>query len=189
MRADSTKPETEAREILTAEDVADLLHTHIITVYRLAASGELPAFKVGRQWRFRREAVDTWCQAKEQVGRSSVLVVDDEPAILKLFADYLRFAGVAGTFVENGYEAIQACQARHFSAVFLDLRMPGLDGVQVMRRIKSLQPDARIIVITAYIDHPLAQQAAALDPMMIMQKPFNADELMAVLQPLATAPA
>ena len=56
-------------EILDAQEVADLLRVHPRTVMKLASQGHLPGFKVGGQWRFRREAVNTYIQAQEQQHR------------------------------------------------------------------------------------------------------------------------
>ncbi|MBI1953901.1 MAG: helix-turn-helix domain-containing protein [Candidatus Omnitrophica bacterium] len=56
-------------EILTINQVADLLHLHEMTVYRLAKEGKLPGFKVGGRWRFQRDALETWMVDRAQVAR------------------------------------------------------------------------------------------------------------------------
>ncbi len=172
------------QEILTAQDIAQLLQMHIMTVYKLAESGELPGFKVGRQWRFRREALDEWCRAKEGAGRPCVLVVDDETAILDLFAKNLRAEGIEVAVAENGEQALQACRERDFGVVFLDLKLPEMNGVEVMKRIKDRQPDARIVIMTGFPTDPLVEQAAKLDPVMILPKPFDIEQIMRTLHPL-----
>ena len=56
-----------APEILTVEQVAELLHLHPMTIYRLAKEGKLPGFKVGGRWRFRKDAMETWMVDRVQV--------------------------------------------------------------------------------------------------------------------------
>ena len=56
-------------EILTIEEVAQLLQLHIMTVYRLAKGGKLPGFKVGGRWRFQREVLEQWMADRAQVSR------------------------------------------------------------------------------------------------------------------------
>lgn len=56
-------------DILDIGEVADLLHLHMMTVYRLAKQGKLPGFKVGGRWRFRREAMEVWMVDRAQVAK------------------------------------------------------------------------------------------------------------------------
>jgi excisionase family DNA binding protein len=53
------------KEILEAKDVAKYLHLHLFTVHKLARQGKLPAFKIGKDWRFRKVAIEEWVKAKE----------------------------------------------------------------------------------------------------------------------------
>jgi len=173
------------QDILTAQDIAKLLQMHIMTVYKLAESGELPGFKVGRQWRFRRDSLDEWCRVKEGAERPTwVLVVDDETGILDLFAKSLRPEGIEVALAENGAQALQACRERDFSVVFLDLKLPEMNGVEVMKRVKERQPDARIVIMTGFPTDPLVGEAAQLDPVTILHKPFDVEQIMKTLQPL-----
>ena len=56
-------------QIFTVEQVADLLHLHIMTIYRLAKDGKLPGFKVGSRWRFHQSALEDWMVDRAQVAR------------------------------------------------------------------------------------------------------------------------
>lgn len=58
-----------APEILTVNQVAELLHLHPMTVYRLAKEGKLPGFKVGGRWRFRKDSMEDWMVDRAQVAR------------------------------------------------------------------------------------------------------------------------
>jgi excisionase family DNA binding protein len=54
------------KDILQAKDVAKYLHLHLFTVHKLARQGKLPAFKIGKDWRFRKVAIEEWVKAKEE---------------------------------------------------------------------------------------------------------------------------
>lgn len=58
-----------AQEILNVDQVAEILHLHAMTIYRLVKDGKLPGFKVGGRWRFDRHALDDWMVDREQVAR------------------------------------------------------------------------------------------------------------------------
>ena len=58
-----------APEILTVEQIAEFLHLHVMTIYRLAKQGKLPGFKVGGRWRFHRSALEDWMVDRAQVAR------------------------------------------------------------------------------------------------------------------------
>ena len=58
-----------AREIMAAKEVAEYLDLHLLTVHKLAREGRLPAFKVGRDWRFRRSSIESWIKQEEMQRR------------------------------------------------------------------------------------------------------------------------
>jgi excisionase family DNA binding protein len=171
-------------DFLTAQQVAELLQLHILTVYRLAESGELPAFKAGRQWRFAREAIEEWARKGQARRGQAVLVVDDELPVLRLFERMLRPTGAEVVTLESGEEAVQLCRERDFDVVFLDLQLPGANGVEVMKELKEIGSRARIVVITGYPGHPLVAEAVKLDPVMVLYKPFTPEQAVKAMGPL-----
>ncbi len=171
-------------DFLTAQQVADLLQLHILTVYRLAESGELPGFKAGRQWRFAREAIEEWARRGQARERPAVLVVDDEPGVLTLFSRILEPTGVKLVEAEDGEAALQACAERDFDVVFLDLKLPGMNGVEVMRRLQEMGSEARIVIVTGHPGDPLVAAAAELDPVTVLYKPFEPEQVLRALGPV-----
>ncbi|MFQ6098002.1 MAG: response regulator [Armatimonadota bacterium] len=164
-------------EMLTAKDVAELLQMHITTVYRLAEQGQLPGFKVGKQWRFRKSALLEWSSAQEPGRRPRVLVVDDEPGVLSLFAEALRPMKVQTTLAANAGEGLAASQQERFDVIFVDLKLPDMNGVELMKRLKTTQPASRMVVMTGYPNDPLVAEAARLEPVTILFKPFDVDAI------------
>jgi DNA-binding response OmpR family regulator len=108
----------------------------------------------------------------------TVLVVDDEPKIAQLARDYLEHAGFAVLLAGDGNSAVQAASVRQPDLVVLDLGLPGIDGLEVMRRIRSAG-STPIVVLTARdteLDKLLGLELGADD---YVTKPFSPRELVA----------
>jgi two-component system alkaline phosphatase synthesis response regulator PhoP len=108
----------------------------------------------------------------------TVLVVDDEPKIAQLARDYLEHAGFAVVTAGDGPSALHAARVRHPDLVVLDLGLPGLDGLEVMRSIRSTGA-MPIVVVTARdteLDKLLGLELGADD---YVTKPFSPRELVA----------
>jgi DNA-binding response OmpR family regulator len=107
-----------------------------------------------------------------------ILVVDDEPKIVRLVRDYLENAGFAVTVARDGHEALMRARTEHPDLVVLDLGLPGIDGLDVMRSLRSGSP-LPVIVLTARdgeTDTVLGLELGADD---YVTKPFSPRELVA----------
>jgi two-component system response regulator BaeR len=112
-------------------------------------------------------------------GPARVLVVEDEPKLAALLADYLRAAGHEPECVADGEAALQAWHARHHDLVLLDLMLPGLDGLSVCRRLRETS-SVPILMLNARADE--ADRLAGLDQGAddyIAKNPFSPREVMA----------
>ena len=109
--------------------------------------------------------------------RARILAVDDEPVVLDAFRRILALAGFSVDTVESGPEALGLVQRRDYDIVFTDLKMPGMDGVEVVKGVRHLRPDADVAVITGYATIETAVQTMALGAVDYVQKPFTAEEL------------
>ena len=109
--------------------------------------------------------------------KTKILVVDDEE-IVRLSA--LRvFAGThcSVEVVRNGTEALEAMERGSFDVVLLDLRMPGMDGMAVLRAIRSNWPDTAVIIVTGYPSIETAKEAVRLGAYNYLAKPVGPDEV------------
>ena len=79
-----------------------------------------------------------------------ILVVDDEAMILEVFHEALKRAGYSVVCARSGYEALEVLKEEKIEVMFLDLNMPGMDGVELCRTIRMSQPDAFIFAVTGY---------------------------------------
>jgi CheY-like chemotaxis protein len=113
-----------------------------------------------------------------------ILAVDDEPVVLDSFRKILVLAGFSVDTVESGPEAIGLVQRHDYDFVFTDLKMPGMDGVEVVKAVHHLRPDVDIAVITGYGTIESAVETMQHGAVDYVQKPFTEDELVAFARKL-----
>jgi two-component system, OmpR family, alkaline phosphatase synthesis response regulator PhoP len=110
-----------------------------------------------------------------------VLIVDDEKNIRLTVSQSLESIGLDTDMAMNGEEALAKVKANDYSLILLDLKMPGMDGMQVLRRIREFRPEVRVIVITAYGTVDSAVEAMKLGTVDFVQKPFASEEIRALV--------
>jgi CheY-like chemotaxis protein len=108
---------------------------------------------------------------------SRILAVDDEAIVLDSFRKILVAAGYAIDTVESGREALGLVQRNKYDFVFTDLKMPEMDGLDVVKGVKHFSPESDVIVITGYATIESAVSAMKFGAMDYVQKPFTEDEL------------
>ncbi|MCI0691078.1 response regulator [candidate division KSB1 bacterium] len=106
-----------------------------------------------------------------------ILAVDDEPVVLDSFRKILVVAGYAIDTVESGREALGLVQKNKYDFVFTDLKMPEMDGLDVVKGVRHFSPETDVIVITGYATIESAVNAMKFSAMDYVQKPFTEDEL------------
>jgi CheY-like chemotaxis protein len=109
--------------------------------------------------------------------KKTILVVDDEKNIRLTMSQSLEPLGIPVQAAVNGEEALQKLGEGSFGLVFLDLKMPGMDGMDVLRRIKDDWPKIRVIIITAHGTIESAVEAMKLGAVDFIQKPFSPAEI------------
>ena len=107
-----------------------------------------------------------------------VLIADDEDGLRWVLEKGLRQAGYEVTAVRDGDEALRAFSDAPFDLVFLDIRMPGADGLTVLAKLRALAADAHVIVITAHGTMETAIQAMQRGAYDYLAKPFDLDEVL-----------
>lgn len=108
---------------------------------------------------------------------ASILVVDDEPSIREFLQIMLKREGYEVSCVANGREAINLFKKQKYDVVLADIRMPKVDGFEVLTRIKEISPDTSVIMITAYASFESAVKSMKEGAYDYMTKPFNVDEV------------
>jgi len=104
---------------------------------------------------------------------SSVLVVDDEPVVLQLFSRVLSEKGLRTRTASSAEEALTLLEQGGIACVLADKNMPGMDGIEMLRRMREAQPHCAFIVMTGYASTESAIEALRLGAVDYLQKPFE----------------
>jgi len=183
---------------LTTEEVLEYLQVNLRTVYRLIKAGKIPAVRVGRQWRFRKRDIDAWLdsqrpragsrQAPAAVAvprpaggntRPRVLVVDDEASIRDLLSKTLALAEYDVDVAPDGRSALERMRMYPYDLLIADLKMPGMDGLTVIREAKRYKGDLPVIIITGFSTESSAIEAVNLGVAGYLTKPFRVPQVLA----------
>jgi excisionase family DNA binding protein len=187
-------------QFLTTEEVLDYLQVNLRTVYRLIKAGKLPAVRVGRQWRVRRSHLDAWLEAQRPGGRSRatsaqqappppvapperprVLVVDDEPSIRDLLSRTLGMAEYDVEVAPDGQSGVERLRLRDFDLLIADLRMPGMDGLTLIREARRFRAGLKVIIITGFSTESSAIEAVNLGVNGYLIKPFRVPQVLSAV--------
>jgi excisionase family DNA binding protein len=180
---------------LTTEEVLEYLQVNLRTVYRLIKAGKIPAVRVGRQWRFRKRDIDAWLESQRprqsrgnagatratapSAGRPRVLVVDDEAAIRDLLSKTLALAEYDVDLAPDGRTALERLRLIPYDLLITDLKMPGIDGLTVVREARRLKADIPVIIITGFSTEASAIEAVNLGVSGYLTKPFRVPRVLA----------
>ena len=182
---------------LTTEEVLEYLQVNLRTVYRLIKAGKIPAVRVGRQWRFRKRDIDAWLDSQRPRGgsrpaaaqplrpatgstRPRILVVDDEASIRDLLAKTLALAEYEVDVAPDGRSALERMRIYPYDLLIADLKMPGMDGLAVIREAKRYKSDLPVIIITGFSTESSAIEAVNLGVAGYLTKPFRVPQVLAV---------
>lgn len=182
--------------LMDIKQTATYLKMNKMTIYKLARQGKIPAFKVASEWRFKKELIDQWLfsQLKGNYGKEefkpeemqtnkmikSILVVDDEVVIRDFFSRVLTKYKVYTA--SSGIEALNIIRSNKPDLVLLDIKMPGIDGIETLRQIKSVDKNIEVIMLSAFGTVKINMEAAKLGAYDSMSKPFDLEEINSVIK-------
>jgi len=112
-----------------------------------------------------------------EVKKRKILIVEDETVVRESLRDWLVEDGYAVEVAENGEEALEKIKEGEFGVIVLDLRLPGIDGLQVFEEAKELEPQTKGVIITAYPSKETLQKAKRLGLLDYLSKPFKVEDL------------
>ena len=114
---------------------------------------------------------------KKGLQMKKLLIVDDQQGIRLLLDEVFRREGYATRLAANGMEALQAVQEEAPGCILLDMKMPGMDGIEVLRKMKSDWPEIPVIMMTAYGEIEMADHALKGAVVKFFTKPFDIYEV------------
>jgi DNA-binding NtrC family response regulator len=107
----------------------------------------------------------------------NILIVDDEEIVRESLANWLEYDGYEVEAAENGARALERLPSKDWNLAMIDLKMPGMDGIQLMDEIRKTRPDMIVIIMTAYATVDTAVQAMKKGAYDYIVKPFNPEDL------------
>jgi excisionase family DNA binding protein len=189
---------------LTTADALAYLRTTPRTLYRRLATGEIPAVRMGHQWRFRKTDLDRWVEHQSRrsalaentgsalvapVHRRRILVVDDESSVCETLTRILAITECDIEAVPDGLSAIERLRVAAYDLLITDLRMPGIGGIELAREAKRLRPGIKVVIATGYPSQSSAIDAVNIGVDGYLTKPFGPiDVVMATARALNLGP-
>ena len=169
-------------DFLNVADAAAWLGVHIQTMRRLARQKKLPAFKLGRDWRFRRQALVQWADAQHRVdtpGRDacSVLVIDDDDGVARGLSRLLGGFGCQARLASGGIDGLAQVAQAVPDLILLDLVMPEMNGPEFLAELRRVHPELPVAIVTGYPDSELMIEATRYAPVMLLAKPIEPELL------------
>src|SRR2546425_9294647 len=102
-----------------------------------------------------------------------ILIVDDEPDVVDMLREYISHAGFTVDTALNGRKALRLIQDARPDVILLDIKMPGMSGVEVLQRIRVMDPTIPVIMVTSVIDRGLAQATLKAGAFDLVMKPID----------------
>lgn len=113
--------------------------------------------------------------------KHSILIVDDNEELCKNLCDILELKGYDAQKAYDGYHAIECINSKNFSIVIMDIKMPGINGLDTLKILQRLNPKTSIIMITAFADDIFYKQGQKSCDSIVIQKPIDIDKLLNII--------
>lgn len=171
-----------ADKILNAQEAARLMGAHVETIRRMARKGKIPAFKVGKDWRFRQSSLLIWSETNPGIPKKiHLLSIDDDASVRKQIHQCFDAQRYEVTTVKNGSEGLKQIELGSFDCVLLDLAMSDMSGSAFISQMRKIYADTPVIIITEYPDSNLMMEASRSGPLMLVPKPIQKEMLLSAV--------
>ena len=114
--------------------------------------------------------------------KEKILIVDDQFGIRILLNEVFQKEGYQTYQAANGIQALEIVTKHDPDLVLLDMKIPGMDGIEILKRMKVIDPDIRVIIMTAYGELDMIQEAKNLGAITHFAKPFDIDDIRAAVR-------
>jgi len=176
--------------ILNAGEAADFLGAHVETIRRLARKGNIPSFKIGKDWRFRKEDLLQWAETHHLRSQPpTILIVDDDDSIRDMARQILEKQGYYVFEAADGIEGLSVLNRENVFLILLDLEMPVMNGAEFLSRLRHRNKEVPVILITGFPDSQRIMDAMQQSPVMLLPKPIEKELLLRVVDVFLKKPA
>lgn len=114
--------------------------------------------------------------------KKNILVIDDELDMCEALRDFLTDKGYMVNLCTEGEKALEIVRKLFPDIIILDIKMPGMDGLKVLKELKRFSKDTKAFIITAYGDVDTARQALKLGAIDCINKPFDGSKIIALIE-------
>ena len=121
--------------------------------------------------------------------KASVLIVDDDEGMTETLSDILADLGYSVEVVNDGFKAIENVKTCAFDVILMDIKMPGINGVKTLKEIKNIQPEATVMMMTAYSVEDLIAEALKEGAYGVIYKPIEVAKVVEFIERIQKARA
>ena len=114
--------------------------------------------------------------------KASILIVDDDGGMRETLADIMEDSGYCIVSARDGYEAIQKVKEMNFDVILMDIKMPGMNGVETFKEIKKIHPATVVVMMTAYAVEDLVREALREGAYGVLYKPLDIEKMMGLVE-------
>jgi len=114
--------------------------------------------------------------------QASVLIVDDDVGMGETMSDIMEDKGYRTVIALDGYEAVEKARETAFDIILMDIKMPGMDGVETFRQIKKIHPETAVVMMTAYAVEDLIREALREGAYGVLYKPFDMERMIGLIE-------
>ena len=113
--------------------------------------------------------------------KASILIVDDDAGMCETLSDIMEDKGYSTFIALDGHGAIEKVRERTFDVILMDIRMPGMNGVETFKEIKKIQPETAVVMMTAYAVEDLIREALREGAYGVLYKPFDMERMIGLI--------
>jgi two-component system response regulator HydG len=114
--------------------------------------------------------------------RKSILIVDDDPGMTDTLSDILFEKGYDVDTTDNGYQAIKMVKKKAYDFALMDIKMPGINGVETFKKVHEINPETKVIMMTAYFVNDLIKEALKGGIFDIFHKPLDIGKVIKMIE-------
>ena len=123
----------------------------------------------------------TWME-RNMDDKDSILIVDDDAGMCETLSDIMEDKGYRAFIALDGHEAIEKVKEMSFDVILMDIRMPGMNGVETFKRIKNIHPEIAVVMMTAYALEDLIREALHEGAYGVLYKPFDMERMIGLIE-------
>jgi len=118
----------------------------------------------------------------EEMQKPKVLLVDDDLGMQETLSDILGALNYDVTTAKNGMEGVEKFRQGSYSVVLMDIKMPGMNGIEACKKIKAIKPETKIILITAYALDSEVREIASKGIFSVLYKPLDIEKMLKLIE-------